>query len=615
MNSDDQKPEQENQEQESSQATDGTENKPSDQEAQPNSGDGQKQPPKIDDFEDFEDWDDANDLDLDNFDEAVLEDDFTPGSIDEDFSDFEQQVQNDQAAAIGRKKGSGGALKTVFSLVVIGGLIGGGIYGYFTFKDDFAKLLDAQSFIETDTSLSADNYFDDLKAPSDSQAPQGQEEGYDFANRGGRVEDALPQPTPITEEEGVAEPMPLNEEMPESVTLSEVISNGSDDEPLYDVLAEETAEVADQAVDAFGDALNDAERMAENTVEDMSAFVEDPLAQEEMVDQAPVQPQPVEQVMQDTVSDPLADENYDPFGDPAPVMEEEETIPDVAASNEETIPEELVGEADVVAQAPESDMDLFADETEEVVEENNIPVADIEPVEETVTPSPEIVEEAEVVEEVQVEQKVAEEPAPVSKPAPKVTIEKKKPAIDPDVYASASKEATVYELIQTQDLALARSAMSQGRYEDALQIYNRLYAKNPDNFEIIRGRNAALKYLGQAPSSATNSAVTSQSYTQQPTQSFDQPVSGHASVEYARQAVSAASKGDNAAAMQMIEKAMNADPRNAMHAYNAAIIYDRAGDRSSAIRYYEKALELDALYGSNKELPRGQIYDRLAVIR
>ena len=203
----------------------------------------------------------------------------------------------------------------------------------------------------------------------------------------------------------------------------------------------------------------------------------------------------------------------------------------------------------------------------------------------------------------------------MSKPAPKVTIEKKKPAIDPDVYASASKEATVYELIQTQDLALARSAMSQGRYEDALQIYNRLYAKNPDNFEIIRGRNAALKYLGQTPSSATNSAVTSQSYTQQPTQSFDQPVSGHASVEYARQAVSAASKGNNAAAMQLIEKAMNADPRNAMHAYNAAIIYDRAGDRSSAIRYYEKALELDALYGSNKELPRGQIYDRLAVIR
>ena len=608
MNSDDQKPEHENQEQDSSQAKDQSEGNPSDQESQPDSDMGQKQPPKIDDFEDFEDWDDANDLDLDNFDEAVLEDDFTPGSIDEDFSDFEQQVQNDQTATVASKKGAGGALKTIFSLVVIGGLIGGGIYGYFTFKDDFAKLLDAQSFIETDTSLSADSYFDDLKAPSDSQAPQGQEEGYDFANRGGRVEDALPQPTPITGEEGVAEPMPLNEEMPESVTLSEVISNGSDDEPLYDVLAEETAEMADQAVDAFGDALNDAEEMAENTVEDMSAFVEDPLAQEETMDQALVQP--VEQAMQDAIPDPLADENYNPFDAPAPVMEMEETIPDIAASNEETIPEELVGEADVVAQAPESDMDLFADKTEEVVEEGNIPVADIEPVEETVAPSPEIVEEAEVIEEVQVEQKVAEEPAPVSKPAPKVTIEKKKPAIDPDVYASASKEATVYELIQTQDLALARSAMSQGRYEDALQIYNRLYAKNPDNFEIIRGRNAALKYLGQ-----TTSAATSQSYTQQLTQSFDQPVSGHASVEYARQAVSAASKGDNAAAMQLIEKAMNADPRNAMHAYNAAIIYDRAGDRSSAIRYYEKALELDALYGSNKELPRGQIYDRLAVIR
>lgn len=613
MNSDDQKPEEENQEQDPSQAKDQSEGNPSDQESQPDSAIGQKQPPKIDDFEDFEDWDDVNDLDLDNFDEAVLEDDFTPGSIDEDFSDFEQQVQNDQAAAVASKKGSGGALKTIFSLVVIGGLVGGGIYGYFTFKDDFAKLLDSQSFIETDTSLSADSYFDDLKAPSDSQVQQGQEENYDFANRGGRVEDALPQPTPITEEEGVAEPMPLNDGVSESVTLSEVISNGSDEEPLYDVLAEETADVADQTVNAFGDALNDAEQMVENTVEDMSEFVEDPLAQEETMDQASAQP--VEQAMQNTTPDPLADENYDPFGGPAPVMESDDPVSEATASNEEMIPEELVGEADVIAQAPESDMDLFADETQEVVEEDNIPVADIEPVEEAVITTSEITKEPEVIEEVQVEEKRAEDPAPVSKPAPKVTIEKKKPGIDPDVYASASKEATVYELIQTQDLALARSAMSQGRYDDALQIYNRLYAKNPDNFEIIRGRNAALKYLGQTPTSSTSSAVASQSYTQKPTQNFDKPVSGHASVEYARQAVSAASKGDNAAAMQLIEKAMNADPRNAMHAYNAAIIYDRAGDRSSAVRYYEKALELDSLYGSNKELPRGQIYDRLAVIR
>lgn len=69
-------------------------------------------------------------------------------------------------------------------------------------------------------------------------------------------------------------------------------------------------------------------------------------------------------------------------------------------------------------------------------------------------------------------------------------------------------------------------------------------------------------------------------------------------------------------AVRFFEVAASMDPRNASHVYNMAIVFDKKGDVSGAIRNYEKALQLDASYGDMaNSLPREQIYDRLVVLR
>jgi Flp pilus assembly protein TadD len=80
-------------------------------------------------------------------------------------------------------------------------------------------------------------------------------------------------------------------------------------------------------------------------------------------------------------------------------------------------------------------------------------------------------------------------------------------------------------------------------------------------------------------------------------------------------AVTAANLGDFDTAMRYLGMAMGIEPNNASHVFNAAVIMDRAGQTKDAITYYEKALEVDAVYGGNRSVPREVIYERLANIR
>ena len=68
-------------------------------------------------------------------------------------------------------------------------------------------------------------------------------------------------------------------------------------------------------------------------------------------------------------------------------------------------------------------------------------------------------------------------------------------------------------------------------------------------------------------------------------------------------------------AIRLLGMAASLEPRNAGHLYNMAIIADQAGSSDEAIKYYEKALETDALYGSSKSIPRDAVYERLAQLR
>ncbi len=69
-------------------------------------------------------------------------------------------------------------------------------------------------------------------------------------------------------------------------------------------------------------------------------------------------------------------------------------------------------------------------------------------------------------------------------------------------------------------------------------------------------------------------------------------------------------------AIRDLEIAASMEPSNPSHVYNMAIVTDREGNVSKAIKLYEQALQLDASYGNTaSSLPREQIYDRLVVLR
>ena len=78
---------------------------------------------------------------------------------------------------------------------------------------------------------------------------------------------------------------------------------------------------------------------------------------------------------------------------------------------------------------------------------------------------------------------------------------------------------------------------------------------------------------------------------------------------------SQADQGHLADAVRFLGMAVSMEPNNAQHLFNMAIVEDRAGKKDDAIKYYQQALETDAVYGDSHSVPREQIYDRLSILR
>ena len=68
-------------------------------------------------------------------------------------------------------------------------------------------------------------------------------------------------------------------------------------------------------------------------------------------------------------------------------------------------------------------------------------------------------------------------------------------------------------------------------------------------------------------------------------------------------------------AVRFLGIAAGLEPENANHVYNMAVISDRAGARKEAIQYYEKALEVDSVYGGGRTIPRESVFERLSSLR
>jgi len=207
---------------------------------------------------------------------------------------------------------------------------------------------------------------------------------------------------------------------------------------------------------------------------------------------------------------------------------------------------------------------------------------------------------------------------PSKEPASRLVIVKKN-------YGSASRQA---------QLIAAERAIEMGRYDSALEIFNALHEKHRDDPNILLGRAIALQKTGQSEAAIVayeqllkmrpdnvearvnmlglmgkRYPAVALTRLQDLQEQYPEDVGVIAQV-----AVLQAGMGRYDEALRFLGMAAGMEPENPLHIYNMAVIADRAGNAKEAIKYYEKALEVDTLYGGGA-IPRGQVFERIASLR
>lgn len=209
------------------------------------------------------------------------------------------------------------------------------------------------------------------------------------------------------------------------------------------------------------------------------------------------------------------------------------------------------------------------------------------------------------------------------------------PALEPGqkfVVVDKTGSANSYE---AQYVAATR-ALKLGRYAAAMEMFEKLYKKNHKDTRVLMGLAIAQQGAGFNESAAStyedllkiqpNNAdalvnlmgiMRGQypSVTLKKLGDLRNKFPNNPGIPAQMGLVSADLKNYDEA-IQYFEIAAAMEPTNSSHVYNMAIITDRAGRASSAIKLYEQALQLDSTYSSSaSSLPREQIYDRLVVLR
>jgi len=188
---------------------------------------------------------------------------------------------------------------------------------------------------------------------------------------------------------------------------------------------------------------------------------------------------------------------------------------------------------------------------------------------------------------------------------------------------------------QTANLVAANRAIKLGRYSSALEIYNKLYDKNPKDPTVLMGRAVALQKMGnidEAIAAYESVLIVQEQNTEARTNMLGLLSERYPAVAIrqlldlreknpenigvlAQLAVVEARLGNYESAMKYLGVAASMEPNNASHSYNMAIIADQAGLKKDAILYYEQALETDTIYGGNRSIPRESVFTRLAQLR
>ena len=184
-------------------------------------------------------------------------------------------------------------------------------------------------------------------------------------------------------------------------------------------------------------------------------------------------------------------------------------------------------------------------------------------------------------------------------------------------------------------LASANRALDLDRYDAALDLFDRLYAKNKRDPRILMGRAIAQQKTGKndvaimtyeellkIQPNNTEAIVNMMGLIQATYPEVALRRLSDLQMKYpnndvivAQLGMAFANSGSTNEAIRALTTAASINPHNAQHLYNIAVVSDRAGNKTQAIKYYEDALQTDAVYGESKSVPREQIYDRLSRLR
>lgn len=203
----------------------------------------------------------------------------------------------------------------------------------------------------------------------------------------------------------------------------------------------------------------------------------------------------------------------------------------------------------------------------------------------------------------------------------------------------ASKMVTVTKEFKpdskTAKIVSAERAMSLGMYDSALTMFESLYIEYPREPRVLMGKAVSLQKLGRFDEAMQTYDVLTKMdpkninvkvnmlgllTTRYPAVALRQLLdlqaeNGNNVGLTAQVAIAYAQAGDMTNSMKYFGIASSMEPQNAGHVYNMAIMADRSGNAKDAVKYYEQSLEIDAMYGAGRAIPRDVIYERLSQLR